>query len=621
MIRHLRNVWLVQLPIPQPGPAAVSANVPLAAGYLKLWARRRGLDDDFDIRILPADLADRYGDQGLVDAILQRQPWLVGFTCYLWNVERTLWIAGQIKRARPETWIVVGGPEITADNPWILNAPAVDFAVFGEGEQTFADLLAALRDATPPDAAVAASRPAMRCDAWSEIPGLWFRQRRGRPCPRTPIARLDDLSSPYREGILDVGDHGMVFLETLRGCAFRCKFCYYPKSYDKQYYASHETIAANLRDAAQRGAREIVLLDPTLNQRRDFREFLELLARNNPDRQFTFFGELRAEGIDAELARLLAAANFSEIEVGLQSLDPKAQSLMHRKVNLEAFERGARAMRDAGLPIRVDLILGLPGDTVESIRRGIEYLAASELFSAVQVFNLSILPGTAFREEAAMHQLHYQARPPYYVLSTPTISTEDMVALMAEAQEAFGLEYDPLPPPTLDAPAGDPSLASVFKIDLASGPQELPPAARRAHAFTLWLKSDDFDRDRVAAAGHVRRALSDNPHTTLQVVLEPTGDARSLSERLFEELSAACYESTSYLDLFYSMHPNGMLGAKRLVALLPAKERERLGLEWIDDCGRYASIVWRGGAIPESELAVHEFCDTKTPVALEDHGR
>ena len=94
MLKHNLLVLLVQLPIPPPGPMAVEANVPLAAAYLKLWARKRGLDGAAcEIEILPPPLANTLGDQGLVEELLARRPWLVGFTCYVWNVERTLWIA------------------------------------------------------------------------------------------------------------------------------------------------------------------------------------------------------------------------------------------------------------------------------------------------------------------------------------------------------------------------------------------------------------------------------------------------------------------------------------------------------------------------------------------------
>ena len=118
----------------------------------------------------------------------------------------------------------------------------------------------------------------------------------------------------------------------------------------------------------------MVLLDPTLNQRRDFAEFLGVLAEQNRERQFTYFGELRAEGITPAIARLLREANFTEVEIGLQSIDPAAQELMDRKNNLRAFERGVQSLLDEGIQVKVDLIIGLPGDTVDSIRRGLEYL-------------------------------------------------------------------------------------------------------------------------------------------------------------------------------------------------------------------------------------------------------
>ena len=139
-----RSVWLVQLPIPPLGPEPIRGNVPLAAGYLKLWAERKGMGAFYDIRIFPARDANLLCDRDLVAALAERVPWLVGFTCYLWNIERTLWIARELKRLRPEVRIVLGGPEITPDNSWVLESPAYDFAVIGEGEQTFTQLLLGL---------------------------------------------------------------------------------------------------------------------------------------------------------------------------------------------------------------------------------------------------------------------------------------------------------------------------------------------------------------------------------------------------------------------------------------------------------------------------------------------
>jgi len=387
---------------------------------------------------------------------------------------------------------------------------------------------------------------------------------------------------------------------------------------------SYEHVAANLQHAAQRGAREVFLLDPTLNQRRDFADLVRLLAQHNPGRrrgarQFTYSAELRAEGITAETARLLAEANFAEVEVGLQSIDRQAQDLMDRHVNLKAFQRGTQAMLDAGIKVRVDLIVGLPGDTIDSVRRGIDYLAGLRPRCEAQVFNLAILPGTAFRDDAARLGLKFQPRPPYYVLSTPTFRLEDLYMLMDEAHEALGTEFDPLPPPLVELPAAGssteagPAAYAVIDLDRGVPPNlelALPPAEDRAQAFVLWLKAADFQRRRPEAEALIARLLNDNPHTTLQVVLEPTKpaeQAQRLTGEVLEALLAACFRTTSYLDRYYSLHPARLLGAKRLVVLLPVAQRQRLGEAWIDDVGQYATLVWQGGELPLEDLAAHEY--------------
>src|SRR5947209_9974674 len=87
ILMNRRTVLLVQLPIPPLGPAPIRGNVPLAAAYLKLFAEQRGLDSYYAIDVLPAPLANTLGDRALVAALAEREPWLVGFTCYLWNIE------------------------------------------------------------------------------------------------------------------------------------------------------------------------------------------------------------------------------------------------------------------------------------------------------------------------------------------------------------------------------------------------------------------------------------------------------------------------------------------------------------------------------------------------------
>ncbi len=580
-----RLVLLVQLPIPPPGAEVVEGNVPLAAAYLKLYADRQGLSKSYHIELLPPRLVNTLGDQGLVEEILARRPWMVGFTCYVWNVERTLWIAQQLKQWQPELKTMLGGPEITADNAWVLGQATIDYAVLGEGEQTFAELLV-----LPNTAYGVYGLQSSRCK---------------------PLSDLDTISSPYLEGILDVADERRMLLETARGCRFRCKYCYYPQNQDVLRFLSAGQIAVNLRHAAEYGATEVVLLDPTLNQRPDFADFLRLLAANNSRQQLAFSGELRAEGIDENTARLLHAANFHEVEIGLQSVEPRAWELMGRPTNLAAFERGVKAMLAEGIKVHVDMILGLPGDTVDSVRCGIDFLQRTQTYSEVQVFNLSILPGTPFRQEAGQLGLTYQPWPPYYVLKTPTLDVEQMYRLMEESQEAFGIEFDPLPRPRLDLVDRQTGPCRGCRIDLDALESERTPCGPEttvgkpvrytgatvdypktpAVGFVLWLCSADFHQKRKEAAALIDRLLTDNPYTTLQVIFEPTADPDRLTVETLNLLLATCYKTPTYLDRYYSLHPGRLLGAKRLFVWLPQELSADSVDAWRRHVTNYATIL------------------------------
>jgi hypothetical protein len=284
---------------------------------------------------------------------------------------------------------------------------------------------------------------------------------------------------------------------------------------------------------------------------------------------------------------------------------------MDRKNNLRAFERGVRAMMAEGIRVKVDLIIGLPGDSVASVRRGLRYLHDNGLGSDLQVFNLAVLPGTAFRQEAAELGLVYQPRPPYYVLKTPLLDRTDLFGLMQEAQELFDIEFDAQPAPVLAFTEKD--AHRVWQVDL-DRPDRLDPlpAECRAQAFTLWLRSAQFERHGGEVAPLIRRLLDANPFTTLQVVLEPivsrspAAVLEAITPRLLADLLAACQARPTYLDKFYALQPGRPNGAKRLVILLPRALRSGLGADWLEEIGTHATVVWHGAA-DEAELEPYEF--------------
>jgi hypothetical protein len=255
-------------------------------------------------------------------------------------------------------------------------------------------------------------------------------------------------------------------------------------------------------------------------------------------------------------------------------------------------------MMQEGIRVKVDLIVGLPGDTVVSVRKGLHYLHDNGLCSDIQVFNLAVLPGTAFREQAAELGLIHQPRPPYYVLKTPSLDRTDLFGLMQEAQELFDIEFDSQPPPVLHFPES--TIERCWTVDLDGLIGCVPAPQRRAQAFTLWLRSPRFGRQVGKATSLIRDVLVANPFTTLQVVLEPSGDLSAevvreeISPSVLGALLAECQANPTYLDKFYALQPGRQNGAKRLVLLLPFGLRERLDPDWIEDIGELATIVWRG---------------------------
>ena len=131
------KVLLFQLPIQTHDFFFSNENIPLAPAYLQIIASDLGIDAE----LLPGHLM-RYGsDQAILRSILDAKPNIVGMSCYLWNLERSLFLSGQIKRRLPECRVVLGGPEVTPGNAFLLRYHGFDIGVVGEGEEVWRQLL------------------------------------------------------------------------------------------------------------------------------------------------------------------------------------------------------------------------------------------------------------------------------------------------------------------------------------------------------------------------------------------------------------------------------------------------------------------------------------------------
>nr|NJM03446.1 radical SAM protein [Desulfobacula sp.] len=149
--------------------------------------------------------------------------------------------------------------------------------------------------------------------------------------------------------------------------------------------------------------------------------------------------------MDEKLAQRLKEAGFRGLEVGLQSTNPPALKKMNRPTNLGAFLSGAKALQREGIAPTVDLIFGLPGDTLEGFAQTLAFVHDHGLDEHLQVFPLLVLPGTAFRKKSRDLGLIYDPLPPYTLISSPGFSSRDMVRALDLAEETFDTGFIPFP--------------------------------------------------------------------------------------------------------------------------------------------------------------------------------
>jgi hypothetical protein len=386
-----------------------------------------------------------------------------------------------------------GGPEITPDNG-LIPSSVVDFQGFGEGEAVFREFLAA--DGGKAEGSASAD----------EI----FRS----------------APSPYLSGLLEPEIGDTVLVETQRGCPYRCGYCFYGKSRQNVLAAERERVLEAVRFARERNVGEVYLLDPCLNARPDLPEFLKALGAENSDRAIAFHSEIRAERVDRAAAEAFARAGFREFEIGLQSVTPEALRQMKRPTDLEAFRAGVSHLQAAGIRPRIDLIIGLPGDTPEGFRRSLDFVGELGAAEDAQVFFLSVLPGTDFRRRHAELGLRFQSRPPYTVLETPAFSESEMAEAFEAAEDALELNLAPEPDlhlafrPERSFP-GEDEIISAVVLSPGAESRALESAARRlGHPYQVFIPPETRDEVQVRRTLEILTAA--NPHTPLEIVfLEP----------------------------------------------------------------------------------------------------
>jgi len=372
-------------------------SIPLAAACLKAEIK--------DHEVLLRNYTLEQSAEEIQEALLRDGPDILGFPVYLWNRSLVLDIISLIKTKNPLIPILAGGPEVTAAPLPFLNESGITCVMQGEGEVMINPVLEALSRNIPIPG----------------IPGVWTKTL----IPEGPAycGDLNSLVSPILSGALDLRANNGLLWELSRGCPFACEFCFESKGSGKVRYFSLGRVRKELEMIRDFGVSQVFVLDPTFNvNKKRVMTILDWIMELTPSTYYYF--EVRTEFLDEESAAAFASIPCT-LQIGLQSSDPEVLRLMNRHFDPDSFREKVALLSNAGVSFGLDLIYGLPGDTLAGFRNSLNYTIAMEP-NHLDLFPLAVLPGTVLFERKEELRIHSDVNDPYLILDSDRFSAAEM---------------------------------------------------------------------------------------------------------------------------------------------------------------------------------------------------
>jgi radical SAM superfamily enzyme YgiQ (UPF0313 family) len=335
---------------------------------------------EFDINQRAVDIAE---------VLLAREPKIIGFGVYIWNVEQTEEVVATLKRVRPEIIVILGGPEVSYETETQAIVQLADYIITGEADLKFAEVCRQL---------LAGERPANNI-----IP--------------SPLPEFAQLTLPYELYTADDVAHRIIYVEASRGCPFTCEFCLSSLDIPVRQVPL-PVLLGQMQQLIQRGVKQFKFVDRTFNLNvPTSKAILEFFLERYQQGHFYHF-EMVPDRLPEALREVIAKfpPGSLQFEVGIQTFNPEVGGLIKRRQNYDRLEENfAFLRRETGVHIHADLIVGLPGETLESFAAGFDRLVALGPHE-IQVGILKRLRGTPIMRHDAEWQMVYNPHPPYEIL-------------------------------------------------------------------------------------------------------------------------------------------------------------------------------------------------------------
>lgn len=345
--------------------------------------------------------------------IYRKKPELIGFSCYIWNIEMVKRLVANLKKILPQTLILLGGPEVSFDGEHILRSSAADCVLYGEGEEAFSQLCLALEEKRP----------------LTGVPSLVYKEGE-QIITNAPAEPLNLEKLPFVYDDLEIYENRILYYEAQRGCPFNCQYCL--SSVDEGVrFQPLPKVKRELLFFLEHRVRQVKFVDRTFNANRAFAMEIWRYLHEHDNGITNFHFEIAADLLTDEMITFLKRVRpgLFQFEIGVQSTNGTTLKTIDRKGPFAQIREIVGKLQEGNnIHLHLDLIAGLPYEDFDSFRNSFNdvYNLAPDQF---QLGFLKLLKGSGLRYHQREYGIVCRDTAPYEVLFTTDLPFEDMLRL------------------------------------------------------------------------------------------------------------------------------------------------------------------------------------------------